>query len=366
MTVVEQYKCPSCGGALEFDSKSQQLKCPYCDSEFDVEVLNEVAETEEKIGTADKMEGWENSSNQTWTSEDESSVCSYICKSCGGEIIADANTGATVCPFCGNNVIINEKFSETIKPDLIIPFKLDKTAAKNAFLEHLKGKKLLPKFFKQETHIDEIKGIYVPFWLYDADVDGAVKYNATKVKSWSSGKYDYTETSYYELYREGGVGFHDIPVDASSKMPDDLMDSLEPFDLNEAVDFNTAYFAGYLADKYDVSVDDNIPRINTRVKHSTEDVFRNTITEYYTTLSVKDSFINLKNGKAKYALLPVWILNTTWNGQKYIFAMNGQTGKFVGNLPMDKKLYWKYWLISFLVSIPFGLILSYIIKLFLD
>lgn len=363
MPVIEQYKCPSCGGALEFDSESQKLKCPYCDSEFDIEVLNEVAETEEKIGTTDKMDGWNSDLGQNWSDDESASVCSYICQSCGGEIIADVNTGATTCPYCGNNVVINDKF-DTLRPDLIIPFKLDKKAAKQAFINHLSDKKLLPKFFKNEAHIDEVKGIYVPFWLYDADVDGAVKYSATKVRHWSTKQYNYTETKHYEIYREGDVAFHDIPVDASSKMPDDLMDSLEPFDLGEAVDFNTAYFAGYLADKYDVTVDDNIPRVNIRVKHSTEDAFRGTVTDFYDTISVKDSFVDLKKGNAKYALLPVWLLNTTWKGEKYVFAMNGQTGKFVGNLPMDKKLYWKYWLMSFLCSVPFGVIISIIIRYF--
>lgn len=132
------------------------------------------------------------------------------------------------------------------------------------------------------------------------------------------------------------------------------MDSLEPFDFSQAVDFQTAYFAGYLADKYDVTIEQSIPRINARVKQSTEDTFRQTITEPYNTVMPKNSFVNLQNGYAKYALLPVWILNTTWNGQKYTFAMNGQTGKFVGDLPMDKGLYTKYWILSFLGSAVLG------------
>ena len=362
MATIEQYKCPSCGGALEFDSASQKLKCPYCDSVFDMDLLNDVAKSADKVNAADDMDGWETASDQTWSPDNDDHVCSYICHSCGGEIIADVNTGATTCPFCGNNVVINEKFAETLRPDLIIPFKLDKNAAKTAFINHLSGKKLLPKLFRQETHIDEIKGVYVPFWLFYADVDGAVKYSATKVRHWSTSQYNYTETKYYEIYREGDVAFQDIPVDASSKMPDDLMDSLEPFNLKEAVDFNSAYFAGYLADKYDVTVDDNIPRINTRVKHSTEAVFKGTVEEHYDTLSVDDSYIHLKNGNAKYALLPVWLLTTTWQGNQYLFAMNGQTGKFVGNLPMDKKLYWKYWWKAFLCSAPIAAAVAFLIQ----
>lgn len=365
MQTMKEYKCPSCGGALAFDAGSQRLKCPYCDSDFDIEVLQEIAETDATVQAGDHMDGWEQGSCQSWTDAADSSVRSYVCHSCGGEILADVNTGATTCPFCGNNVVLNETFTGLLKPDLIVPFQLDKKAAKAAFSKHLSGKKLLPKAFKQEAHIDEIKGIYVPFWLYNADVDGAVKYSATKVRSWSTSEYHYTETSFYEIYREGAVAFQNIPVDGSSKMPDDLMDSLEPFDLTAAVDFNPAYFAGYLADKYDVTAQDDLPRINNRVKHSTEDAFSGTITGFYQSVSVRDSHIDLKNGNARYALLPVWLLNTTWKGEKYLFAMNGQTGKFVGNLPMDRKLYRKYWLLSFLASIPVGVIIAYIVRFFI-
>ena len=101
------------------------------------------------------------------------------------------------------------------------------------------------------------------------------------------------------------------------------------------VRFQTAYLAGYMADKYDVTAEQSIDRANERVKHSTEQAFADTI-KGYTTVVPENSSIQLKNGKARYALYPVWILNTIWNDEKYTFAMNGQTGKFVGNLPVDK------------------------------
>ena len=107
------------------------------------------------------------------------------------------------------------------------------------------------------------------------------------------------------------------------------------------MDFQTAYLAGYLADKYDVDADASIDRANERIKKSTEDAFRSTV-QGYTSVIPENTNVQLHNGKAKYALYPVWILNTTWNGQKYTFAMNGQTGKIVGDLPMDKSAYNKY------------------------
>ena len=95
--------------------------------------------------------------------------------------------------------------------------------------------------------------------------------------------------------------------------------------------------AGYMADRYDVSAEDDAERVNARVKNSTEKTFAESVAGY-STVEVADSNISLKNGTARYALLPVWILNTSWKGNNYIFAMNGQTGKFVGDLPCDESL----------------------------
>ena len=163
-----------------------------------------------------------------------------------------------------------------------------------------------------------------------------ITYKATRTRTWSDSKYDYTETSYFSVYRGGTVGFERVPVDGSSKMADDLMESIEPFDFSGAVDFQTAYLSGYLADKYDVGAEESIERANSRIKKSTEDTFASTV-QGYTRVWPEMTNVQFNNGIAKYALYPVWLLNTTWEGKKYTFAMNGQTGKFVGNLPLDKR-----------------------------
>ena len=337
MSNLQEYKCPSCSGAITFDSATQQMKCPYCDTSFEVEDVK--AYNTELSGEQDSKMEWDMQSNDEWQDGELDGMSVYSCKSCGGEIVGDSTAAATSCPYCGNPVVMTGQFAGNLRPDLVIPFKLDKKAAKESLNKHLTGKKLLPKIFKDQNHIDEVKGVYVPFWLFDTDVDANIRYKATKVRTWSDSKYNYNEISYYYVIREGNVGFDCVPVDGSSKMPDDLMESIEPYDFKAAVDFQTAYLAGYLADKYDVDAEQSIDRANVRVKKSTEDTFANTV-KGFTSVTAENSSIQLANGKVKYALLPVWVLNTTWNGSKYIFAMNGQTGKFVGNLPLDKGAYW--------------------------
>lgn len=243
MSDLREYKCPACGGAIEFDSKSQKMKCPYCDTEFELETLKELDEQmEREAGQQDDLSGWQTDAGGEWQEGETDGMNVYTCQSCGGEIIADENTGASNCPYCGNPVIMTEKFKGALRPDLVIPFKLDKKAAKEAYYRHIKGRTFLPKAFRRENHIDEIKGLYVPFWLFDGDVDADVRYKATKVRMWSDHDYDYTETSYYSVERSGEMTFVSVPVDGSEKMADDLMESIEPFKISESVDFRPHIF----------------------------------------------------------------------------------------------------------------------------
>ncbi|MBQ1440949.1 MAG: hypothetical protein IIZ08_03410 [Clostridia bacterium] len=334
-----EYKCPCCGGKIEFNSALQKMKCPFCDTEFDVDTLKNY-DTVLNDSTPTQMD-WDRTQNQEWRRGETENMLVYSCNSCGGEIICDKTTAATHCPFCGNPVIMMGQFTGELRPDLVIPFKLDKEAAVAAFKNHLKGKTLLPKAFKTDSHIEEIKGVYVPFWLFNSRANGHINYRATKVRTWSDRDYIYTDTSYFSVVRKGTLDFENIPVDSSSKIDNDITESLEPFDLSQAVDFQTAYLSGYLADKYDVSEDKSVERANQRVSKSTEKEFSATVTGY-TTVHTENVNIQLDNAKAKYALFPVWLMTTKWDGKNYIFAMNGQTGKFVGNLPMDGGAFCKW------------------------
>lgn len=368
MPTILDYKCPACGGKAEFDSQTQMMKCPFCDTTFDV---SELVEQDQILDQAPQQNSaqdssqepqWEDQSQQ-WDESEAAQMQVFACNSCGGELVTDQNTVATHCPYCDNPVVLAGRLSGALKPDLVIPFQLNKEHAKEAFRKHCTGKRLLPKFFYSDGRLEEIKGVYVPFWLFDADVDAQISYKATKVRSWSDSNYIYTETRHYSVLREGSLGFQRIPVDGSSKMPDDMMESIEPFDSAQAVSFQTAYLSGYLADKYDITAQQSIDRANSRIKRSTESIYRDTVTGY-TTVNTNTVRVQTKNEKTHYALYPVWMLTTNWEGKKYIFAMNGQTGKFVGDLPMSKKAYWLWWAIwSGILSVVVILLLHILILL---
>ena len=361
-TQVTNYQCPACTGPLHYSAKSGKLACDYCGSSFDVAEIEalyarkeaeaaaakQAADAKAEAAQAAKAEaaeaaaasgGWDTSDlSRDWGAEADG-LRVYSCPSCGAELICDQSTAATACPYCGNPAIVPGQFSGALRPDYILPFRLSKDDAVQALRAHYKGKPFLPRSFTSANHIEQIQGVYVPFWLFDGGAEGAASYRASNTNEYETGDYEITETRHYHVVRAGSLAFEKIPVDASSKMPDDHMDSIEPFDYAQLRPFSTAYLPGYLADKYDVTIDDSRDRADTRCRETLAQALRDTVTGYGACVTERED-IALRRGKVHYALLPVWMLSTKWHGQDFLFAMNGQTGKLVGDLPTDRGRFW--------------------------
>lgn len=344
------YQCPACTGPLHYDGASGKLACDYCGSSFTVEEVEAMfkdknasaekaaEEAAEKAAKAAETD-WEFGSGD-WGA-DASKMSAYNCTSCGAELVCDTTTAATECPYCGNPTIIAGKFTGDMKPEMVIPFKLDKKAAMDALRNHCRGKKLLPKVFTEENHIQKIQGVYVPFWLYNGSAHADVHFAGKQIFTHRQGNTEITETHVYDLHRVGDVKFENIPVDASEKMDDALMDSIEPYDYSELKPFSMSYMPGFLADRYDVTAEDCAKRADERAENTAMGVMAAS-TSGYVSVEPRTRRVYLQRGKVTYALMPVWMLTTKWGDKSYTFAMNGQTGKMVGDLPEDKSLYWRY------------------------
>ena len=328
----KQFKCPCCGGSLQFDDKSQNIVCPYCDSQFTPESLKDY--TDELASQPQEDTSWDESMVEAYTSEEMKGMKIYTCNSCGGEIICEETTSSTCCPYCNNNMVVSKEVSGDLKPNLINPFKKDKVFAVDAFKKFLLKKPLLPGSFSKTNTIEETKSLYVPFWVFDADVTGKVRFKGETTKTWEDANYRYRETRYYSLVRGGGVGFEHVPVDGSKKMEDQLMESIEPYTWSETKEFNVAYLAGYSADRYDVSKEETFGRATERFRQGTAEAFRRDI-HGYNNVTVEDSNLQFNNTETRYVLYPVWLLNVKWKEKNYRFGLNGETGKIAGNLPIS-------------------------------
>ncbi|MBQ3504842.1 MAG: hypothetical protein IJA75_09095 [Oscillospiraceae bacterium] len=332
-TNVMEYKCPCCDAALIFGDDTQQMTCEYCGNTFAIEAVKAYNESNQQT---EETFDWEEIQTQSWSDSEAETMRAFQCPSCGGEIITDEHTAATFCPFCDNPTIMPSRVSGGLKPDGVIPFKTGKEDAKAAFLKLCKGKPLLPKFFTEEQRLEKITGVYVPFWLYDCSGQFHGSYKATRVHHWSDAHYNYTRTEHFLLNRSAEADFCGIPMDGSTKMEDTFMESIEPYDYSQVVDFDTAFLSGFLADKYDVESRAGEPRIRQRVDNAMEDLIQPTLAGFSTVLPTRRT-VNVSHSKVRYVLMPVWILNTRYRDKLYTFAMNGQTGKMTGTLPICPK-----------------------------
>lgn len=328
-TQITNYQCPSCTGPLEYSASTGKLECEYCLSSFTPEEIEALyAQKNEKAEAAAQQA----EQTEEWNAE---SMRAYVCPSCGAELLCDVTTAATSCPYCGNPTVVPGQFADTRKPDYVIPFKVDKEAAVSALKQHYKGKPLLPGTFAQESHLEEIKGVYVPFWLFDGEAKADVTFTATRSRVHTTPKERITTTEHYRVRRSGNVSFEKVPVDGSTKMPDSHMDAIEPFDYSQMEPFSMAYLPGFLADKYDVEAESCADRAKERCRNSAIAAMEETVTGY-SSCYIQNADVQIEQRDTHYALLPVWLLSTKWQEKNYLFAMNGQTGKLIGDLPVSK------------------------------
>lgn len=333
-TQVTNYQCPSCTGPLRYDEQSGKLVCDYCESTYSVAQIEALfaQQNQQAQQVTEKPDEW---------GADGEKMRAYSCPSCGAELICEETTAATACPYCGNPAVVPGQFAGSKKPDCIIPFQITREQAVAALKNHYRKKPLLPKAFAEENHLQEIKGVYVPFWLFDGRAHTDLLFKTTRTHTHRTSKERIITTDHFEVWRKGTVPFSHVPVDGASKMPDAHMDAIEPYDFGALKDFSLAYLPGFLADKYDVAASECASRAEERCSSSAIAAMEATVVGYESRIPVR-THVKVEHSQVRYALLPVWLLSTKWKDKIYLFAMNGQTGKFIGDLPISWPRFWAF------------------------
>ncbi len=311
--MIFHYKCMSCGSDMSFDADSGELSCQSC-------------------GRQESIENYPEELKRATFSEDETNE--YHCENCGAVLMTTAETAATSCSFCGAGVVIVDRLSGHLAPAKVIPFTISKEEATEAFKKWCRKGLLTPKGFMIADRIKSITGMYVPFWLFDLNSKVQVNATCTKVRTYTKGEYIYTETSYYDVFRDINLDYIKIPVDASEKMHDDLMDKLEPYPYDQLKEFKTPYLAGFIAEKYNYTDEELLPRAKDKISDYVESYVRSTFSGYQS-VHYKNKQIDTRNVSSYYVLLPMWMVSYDFNQAEHVFAMNGQTGKVVGKPPIS-------------------------------
>lgn len=327
---MQRYECKTCGAELKWDPNAGALKCEYCNSEF------QPSDFEDKTVDADSTVSEELDAKYTNAGQDlDEDMVVYACKECGAEVVTSKTTMATTCAYCGRAISITSKSAGNFRPEKAIPFAIDKEKAMAIFQEYTKKSILSPKTFSEQHTVEKMQGLFVPFFLHSIKLHGTATIEGEHVSSRRSGDDKITTHKVYEIDTQGNGTFDNIPVDGSVKLDNMLMDALEPYSYDKITNYNPAYMAGYFAEQPDETAESTKPRADERAKKAIEENLLN-VAGNYSSKRVVNSSTTTSERSSIYAMLPVWLLNVDYNGKKHLFAINGETGKVVGKLPLSK------------------------------
>lgn len=355
-------KCPNCGGELIFDPKSQKYKCEYCGSDFALdEISTEETATQAASDVVQEREDTSDNHTQQRTSGAEDAAVMYTCPSCGAQIVTDQTTAATFCYYCHNPVLLSEQLSGAFHPDQIIPFEIDRKQAEEHFLDFVHKKKFVPNAFFQKNQIEKLTGIYFPYWVCDAEVEGSLTAEGNKVRVWVSGDEEFTETRIYRMEREGHVSLREITKHALKKTDNLLAEGVLPYDFSKAAEFRMGYLSGFYAEKRDIERKELEEEVHREVENCTRDLLEDTIHGYNGVHILSDHIRPIRE-QWKYTLLPVWTVTYKgMNGKMYYYSMNGQNGKTYGELPVDRKKVFLFGALCGGIALVIMLLLGYFI-----
>lgn len=341
------YKCPNCGGELQFDPATQKYKCEYCSSYFEQDELDKI---QLEINAGDGVD----------LSKEDPSAVVYTCPSCGAQIVTDETTAATFCYYCHTPVVLSGRMEGTYHPDKIIPFAVDRKKALEIFDQWISRKKYVPKDFYNKDQIDKMTGVYFPYWLYDCKVESRVDAEAVKLKTWVVGDIRFTQTDTYNVSRDGDITIANVTRNALSKANHQLVEGVLPYEMDKLKPFQMGYLAGFQAENRDMDKEQFTEQVETEVKDFAISSIRSQLTAY-DTVNVKSQQSKILDPSWKYTLLPVWTLTykEPKTGKIYYFACNGQTGKVCGELPVDNGRLMKLFLTIFLPVFVVLLIVGY-------
>lgn len=323
-------KCPMCGGTMNYDPSTGDMLCQYCGHKVDI---GEVEKAEEQ-----SFLDAEKTANCNWGTEKKT----VTCKNCGAQTVYDALQTAGECPYCGSTQVMEAFDENTIAPNGVCPFKIDKPNAIKRFIKWIKRKIFCPSALKKSIGKKEkFDGIYLPYWTFDSQTESSytARYGKNRIVTVGSGKNRHTKvvTDWYSTRGHYSYFVNDTLVIASTRHPRDILDKIEPFDTESSVVYQPEFLSGFAAERYSVGIDDAWRtakgEINSNLRSKIEGHIRSmTGADIVSGLNFSTKYYDITY---KYLMLPVWMSSFEYRGKQYRFMINGQTGRVSGKTPIS-------------------------------
>ena len=321
---AQNYKCSTCGAQMEFSPEKQTLFCPHCRSEEKVEFSSDVTERDFSELTA-KHNNW------------DKTVKAIRCENCGAQQVLEKREIATRCPFCGSNNILEQNEINSVKPDTVIPFKIDKENAIQKCLKWVKSRLFAPRYFKKNVSLDTVAGTYNPIWTFDSltrtTYNGVLGRTVTRTVVVNGKTETRTETQWFPVSGTIDCNFDDLYVPGSERITEKVMNKLKPYDQKLYVKYNNDLLAGFVATNYTLEPLDAWKKAEARMNAH----IRQLIINRHNADKVQwlNMAVNHMKKSFKYLMLPVYVAATTFKQKLYNLYINGVHGKVYGKVPVS-------------------------------
>ena len=339
VTALEKHPCPACGAQAEWNPGKQKLVCPFCGTEspYTVTDTGEIQELDLVRALREMPEdlrGWQ---TETRTVQ---------CRSCKAVSVFDPKRVGQRCEFCGSPALVDyQEIKSPIRPQSLLPFKVAETAVREQIRRWYKSKWLAPGSLKSRALVDTVKGVYIPYWTFDAQV----------VCPWEAdaGHYYYTTDTYRDNKAhtqtrqvrhtrwESASGvvnhfFDDEPIPGTTGVAHALLKEVEPFPTNELIAYDTSYLSGFVVEHYQVVLLDAAKASEESMRQKLEELCAAEVPgDTYRNLVIHPTF---SAQTFKHILVPLWLLTYTYGARIFHVLVNGSTGRMAGEYP---KSFWK-------------------------
>ena len=358
VSAVEKHPCPACGAQAEWNPGKQKLVCPFCGTESPYTVSATGAIEELDLVRAlreipDEARGW------------QTERITVQCQSCKAVSVFAPDRVAQRCEFCGSPAIVPyEEIKSPIRPQSLLPFRVADTSVREQIRRWYKSKWLAPNALKSRALVDTVKGVYIPYWTFDAKVvcpweaEAGHYYYTTETYRDNKGNMQTRQVRHVRWEPASGLVKHffdDEPIPGTRGVNQALLKQVEPFPTNELVAYDRSFLSGFVVEHYQVVLLEAAQASEASMTQKLEAMCAAEVPgDTYRNLVIHPTF---SDRTFKHILVPIWLLTYTYGARVFHVLVNGSTGRMAGEYPKS------FWKIFFLVV---GIIILVLIVLLLQ
>jgi hypothetical protein len=338
-TALEKHPCPACGAQAEWNPGKQKLVCPFCGTEspFHVSETGQIEELDLVRALRELPD-----EQRGWLTEKRT----VQCRSCKAVSVFDPQRVGQRCEFCGSPELVDyEEIKAPIRPQSLLPFRVAESTVREQIHRWYKSKWLAPGALKARALVDTVKGVYIPYWTFDAQVvcpweaEAGHYYYTTETYRDDKGTLQTRQVQHTRWEPASGVVEHffdDEPIPGTRGVPQTLLRQVEPFPTNELLPYDTSYLSGFVVEHYQVVLLDAAKASEDSMRSKLMDMCGGQVAgDTYRNLVIHPTF---SNRTFKHILVPLWLLTYTFGARIFHVLVNGSTGRMAGEYP---KSFWK-------------------------